>query len=121
MSERELPTVDPDEQRLRNVFGSNVRQLRKTKGYSQMEMATLLDIAVDMVGRLERGTVGASFKTVTRLSKLFDVPEYVFFGYGLQGGFTGDRGRILGQINMHLSKMSDDELDKARKLLAALV
>lgn len=109
-----------NEQRLREVFGANVRELRNQHAWSQSDLAEKLDMTLDMVGRLERGRVGASFKTVSRLSGLFDVPEYIFFGNGLVPAFKGARARILNGINVSLSKMTDAELEKAKKLLEAL-
>jgi len=111
---------DEDERVLRNTFGANLRELRKQAGWSQADLEEKLDIKLDMIGRLERGTVGASFKTIVQLSKLFDVPEYIFFGNGLMPTIRGPRRRILNNINVSLSKMSDAELEKANKLLKVL-
>lgn len=112
--------TDKDEQRLRETFGANVRELRKQAEWSQSDLAEKLDVTLDMIGRLERGKVGASFKTIARLSNLFDVPEYLFFGNGLMPTFKGPRGRILNSINVSLSKMTDADLEKAKKLLEVL-
>lgn len=111
---------DPNEQRLRDVFGSNVRELRKQSGWSQSELAEMLDVTLDMIGRLERGKVGASFRTVARLAQLFEVAEYQLFGNGLMPVIKGPRSRVLNSINVSLSKMTDAELEKAKKLLAVL-
>ena len=120
MTDGQNTADDIGEERLREVFGAKVRHLRKLKGWSQDDLARQLDMTLDMIGRLERGKVGASFKTVVRLASLFDVPEYVFFGVERQEGFSGSRNRTLNKISVTLSQMSDAELEKAHKILDAL-
>lgn len=104
---------------LKEIFGANVRQHRKSRHLTQAQLAEAVDLSIDMIGKIERGKVGPSFETIERLAAALDVPEVVLFGTGVWSVPTGERGRILQRINRHLSKMNEDELDKVDGILAA--
>ena len=113
--------ADTSDLKLRETFGANVRQLRKIRELTQVEVASQLDLSLEMVGRMERGAAGASFKTLARLSDLYGVPVYRLFGGEHQEELKNARTRTLDQIEVSLSKLSDEELEKAKKLLDVLV
>jgi transcriptional regulator with XRE-family HTH domain len=108
------------EMELRKLFGANIRQLRKRKGLTQNDLSTELGVTLDMIGRLERGTVGASFKTIVRLTQLFNVDACDLFSTDFRNADSNARGRSLNSIALTLSKMTDDELARAQKLLIAM-
>ncbi len=41
---------------LNDLFGANVRQHRRVKGLTQAQLAEAVDLSVEMVGKIERGT-----------------------------------------------------------------
>lgn len=106
---------------LKQTFGANVRQYRKAEGLTQDDLAEKADLSLDMIGRLERGVTAPSFETIERLAAVLNIPEAVLFGHHLMTVPTGERGRLLKRIHLHLSKMNEDQLAQAEKVLAALV
>ena len=67
---------------------------------------------------IERGIAAPSFATVEKLS---EVPEVAFFGVGLIVTSDNARTRQLSKIQTQLSRMNEDQLARASKLLSALV
>ena len=105
---------------LKETFGANLRQYRKAERLTQSELAERADLSLDMIGRIERGIAAPSFETVERLAGALSVPEETLFGAFPVPVPSGERGRLLRRINIRLSRMNEDTLSRAEKLLAAL-
>ncbi len=58
---------------LERVFGVRVRQLRKSRGWSQEALADAVGLAVTYVGQIERGQRNPSLKVVERFAEIFGV------------------------------------------------
>ena len=50
-------------------LGKNIREIRKTKGFSQEELALIAEIDRSYVGGIERGERNVSFLTLVKLAK----------------------------------------------------
>jgi transcriptional regulator with XRE-family HTH domain len=84
---------------LRQSFGANVRNYRKARDMNQRELADAVDLSVAMV---------------------LEVPEAVLFSAGTMTVPTGERGRLLQRINIKLSKLNNNGLARADKMLTVL-
>jgi transcriptional regulator with XRE-family HTH domain len=105
---------------LRQSFGANVRHYRKARDMNQRELADALELSVAMVGKIERGNVAPSFESIEKIARVLDVPEAILFSAGTMTVPTGERGRLLQRINIQLSKLNNNELSRAAKMLTAL-
>jgi transcriptional regulator with XRE-family HTH domain len=54
-------------------FGKRVREMRRSVGWSQDELAFELEIDRSYVSSLERGERNPTLKTIVKISKTFDV------------------------------------------------
>ena len=106
--------------KLKEVFGSNIRQYRKSLKITQEEFAAKTDLSVDMISRVERGVTGPSFNTIDRMAEILEVPVIALFSSGTLTLPKGERGEILQRINLSLSKMNEGELAKAASMLQVL-
>ncbi|CAN7211283.1 helix-turn-helix domain-containing protein [Phenylobacterium sp. LjRoot164] len=59
--------------RLGQVFGINVRRLRKERGLSQEALAHEVDLAVTYVGQIERGLRNPTLDVVEEFARVFGV------------------------------------------------
>ena len=105
---------------LKEVFGSNIRQYRKSLKITQEEFAAKSDLSVDMISRVERGVTGPSFNTIDKMAEILEVPVIALFSSGTLTLPQGERGEILKRINLTLSKMNEEELAKAANMLQVL-
>jgi transcriptional regulator with XRE-family HTH domain len=105
---------------LTKTFGANVRHYRKARGLSQEEFAAAAELSVAMMGKIERGEAAPSFPSAERIAAALDVPEAVLFSAGTMTVPKGERGRLLQRINIQLSKLNNNELSRAAKMLTAL-
>lgn len=105
---------------LATIFGTNLRHHRKAKHLTQAQLAEKASLSTEMVSKIERGIAAPSFTTVEKLSEILDVPEVVFFGVGLIVMTDSERTRILSKIQTKLSRLNEDQLVRADRLLGAL-
>lgn len=103
------------------VFGTNLRHHRKAKHLTQSELAEKAALSTEMISKIERGIAAPSFSTIENLSDILEVPEVVFFGIGLVVANDSERTRILSRIQTRLSRLNEDQLVRADRMLSALV
>ncbi len=105
-------------QQLQEAFGTYVKSFRKEKSWTQSVLAEQADISLDMISRLERGTIGPSMKTIATLSEVLDVPVAVLFGgTPFSSSGNGKREERLQQIHLLLSEVETEKLEWIYSLL----
>ena len=55
------------------MVGKRIKELRKQKKLSQMELADIINSAGDVIGRYERGTTSPSIETTIKIANALDV------------------------------------------------
>jgi len=106
---------------LSQIFGSNLRHHRKAKSLTQTELAEAVGVSMEMISKVERGIAAPSFQTIEKLSDTLGVPEVVFFGIGLVVTTDDERSRLLSRVQTTLSRMNNEQLARAHRMLSALV
>ena len=95
-------------------IGKRVQQARKTKRYTQAELAEIIDMSAKNLSSLERGTTGISLPTLMALCKALDTSsDYILFG--------NDNNTYQNPLNSLLAKLPEDKQRYAEKLLAVFV
>lgn len=61
------------EQKVKNLFGAHVRELRKLKGLSQEELALHAGLDRTYIGGIERGERNVSLINICRIAKALTV------------------------------------------------
>ncbi len=89
---------------LKKKFGQRVRKIRQKQNLSQEELAEKIDIAVNNMGKIERGE---SFVTAVTLEKLASV-----LGVKVEDFFKFDSFVSIDEMKkeLNMEKMSDDEI-----------
>jgi transcriptional regulator with XRE-family HTH domain len=60
-------------EQLRTRLGEEIRNLRKQAGWNQGELAEKAELSVDVIGRLERGTVTPDLRTLYQISNVLNI------------------------------------------------
>ena len=60
-------------------FGENLKNARKSKGFTQAMLANDLGIEISQISRIERGVINTSVTTIYDISKVLEVEVSVFF------------------------------------------
>lgn len=62
-------------------LGLNIVYYRKLKGYSQMQLAEIIDCSRNQIGRIERGKTAPSFKLLHKICTELDTTEKQLFDF----------------------------------------
>jgi transcriptional regulator with XRE-family HTH domain len=105
---------------LQLLFGANVRHHRKAKGWTLEHLAGLVGVSRETIGKIERGKAAPLFETAEKIADALGVSAPILFGAGPSAG-SGERTRLLTDIHATLSRMNDDQLGRAAKMLKAFL
>jgi transcriptional regulator with XRE-family HTH domain len=61
------------------TFGKNLRLIRKSKGFTQENLANDMGIEISQISRIERGIINTSITTVKKISEVLKInPSQLF-------------------------------------------
>lgn len=107
---------------LRQVFGSQVRQHRRRKNWTQTGLSRQVGLSLDMIGRLERGQAAPSLETIEKLSAVFGVPAAILLGGApFAENAASERERIMQRLFRLLSDADDKDLERVEQVLSAML
>lgn len=110
------------EKTLRSILGAQVRRHRDDLGITQAVLAERCGLSLDMIGRIERGTIACSLETVAKLSEVLSVPAAILFGGSpLSESPKSLRERSLQQIFQFLISVDTKDLPWIERVLKAVV
>jgi transcriptional regulator with XRE-family HTH domain len=105
---------------LSETFGANVRHYRKARRMNQEYFASAAGLSLAMMGKIERGEAAPSLDSIDKIAGALAVPPAVLLAAGTTTVPPGERGRLLQRINTQLSKLNNNDLARAAKMLTAL-
>lgn len=107
---------------LKEVFGSQVRALRKERRWTQAKLAEQAGLSLEMIGMLERAQAGPSLASIEKLSEVLDVPSPVLLGQPRRRPAAGTgRDEIVWRIQEMLSGLPDGDLKGVEGVIAAVL
>lgn len=102
---------------LRRQIGALVRHHREMAGLTQAELGDKVGKALESIGRIERGEITPSLKTLEELARALKVDVRAFFGAG-EFAAKERKGDPLARILDKLSGLDADDLDWIDKTIA---
>ena len=95
-----------------------IKQIRVLKGFSQAQIAELLDITQASYARIEQGQTKLSVERIEQLAKIFDVSQSYFLSEkneynprDLEGGITNEYIKKLIEINHDLREKLEEQIN----------
>ena len=101
------------------ILGRNVKKWRSIRGMSQENLAFLLNVHSNTVGRFERGEHFCKPETLEKLSKILTVSPSELFEHNSKK-FNIDNNDIVYKIGKELGVLSSDELEKVYNYVLSL-
>lgn len=89
---------------LKKKFGQRVRKIRQKQNLSQEELAEKIDIAVNNMGKIERGESFVTAVTLEKLASVLNVKVEDFFKFDTFVSIEEMKEEL------DLNKMSDEEI-----------
>lgn len=102
---------------LRQRFGRLVAANRRRRGLTQQQLADQAGISLDMINRIERGTSGARFPNIEKLSKTLNVDPAELFSPDIPTAYP--KSPALTNLVSRLSALPDRDLEWIDGLLDA--
>lgn len=114
-----LMTVMQD-QDLRQAFGKRLKELRKQKGWTQKELANMLDIRYSHLNKYENGMHAPPLEKLTQLADIFDVSlDYLIMGLPMEE--SPIRNELLHKRFKVLETFAEDDKATVIKVLDAMI
>lgn len=63
----------------KRIFGENLKQARKRRGYTQEKFAELIDISVSALSRIENGKFAPHEDTVSKILEVLGIKLYLLY------------------------------------------
>ncbi|MCL2188844.1 MAG: helix-turn-helix domain-containing protein [Defluviitaleaceae bacterium] len=99
---------------LDEIIGKNIRSERQSRNLSRDELAEMLDLTTSHMGLIERGERGATAVTLSKLTKVLQLPIDTFFASPAATAVREERGSAraanMKKINSLTSNLTDAEL-----------
>jgi transcriptional regulator with XRE-family HTH domain len=105
---------------LRRQIGAMVRHHREMAGLTQAELGDKIGKALESIGRIERGEITPSLKTLEGLAQALKVDVRDFFGAG-EFAVKDRKGDPLAKILDKLSGLDLDDLDWIDRTIAQVL
>lgn len=106
----------------KSAFSSRLKQLRLEKGFSQKDIARILDMHHINYGRYERGDSRPSADTLTKLADALDVSvDYLLEGEELDAAVANLEDKELLQMFSKIEKLSAKDKEVVVTLLDAFI
>ncbi len=79
-------------------IGSKIIELRKNKGWSQVQLAEAINASRDIIGKYERNDNSPSIEMALKIAKVFDVSVDYLLGEGKHASFDKETLKRLEDI-----------------------
>jgi transcriptional regulator with XRE-family HTH domain len=63
------------------AFGNNLKSIRKSKGFTQADLANDLDIEISQISRIERGIINTTIWNSYRIAQVLQVDAELLFNF----------------------------------------
>jgi transcriptional regulator with XRE-family HTH domain len=63
------------------TFGKNLQKVRKSKGFTQAQLANDLGVEISQISRIERGVINTSIGNINAIAKILKVPVSELFEF----------------------------------------
>ncbi len=74
-----LPWVNMTEFEIRDLFGYNLKRLRKLRNISQMQLAEKVDMGFTFINAVENGKKWVSPESIAKFTEALNIEAYQFF------------------------------------------
>lgn len=106
--------MEQNKKELNRQIGARIKAAREQAGVTQEKLAETIDVSTQYISDLERGKVGASTQTITRISQTLRVScDYLLLG-------TSQSKDVSAILNM-LKPLSDKQLSIVYNVLRSLL
>lgn len=102
---------------LEQIFGANVRAVRKARRLTQAKLAELSELSTTSIGQIERGETGPSFNSIKRIAAALDVEPTSLFANEPPVAPPTKRARAIHRLTARITRLNERELDVVERVI----
>jgi transcriptional regulator with XRE-family HTH domain len=102
----------------RKLLGQRIKSLRKVRGYTQEQLAEIIDINSKYLSSVERGEENPTLDLFLRLAQGLKVDLYAIFQFEHEGDTPR---RLRKKLESLVAAAKDEDLARLTRVLEALV
>ena len=102
----------------RKLLGRRIKSLRQARGYTQEQLAELIDINAKYLSSIERGAENPTLDLFLRLAKGLRVDLYEIFQFEHEGE---QPERLRKKLEGLMAEINEEELARVVRVLEAVV
>ena len=108
-----------DDLELQKQDGKKIREIRKEKNFSQMDLAYSIGMSMNTISYIELGKISSKIDTLNKIANVLNVDISDFFDFNLQ--VNNDKKSIIRNILLKLEKSDCDNLLKYEQIISILI
>lgn len=102
---------------LKKLLGKRIREIRVARNLTQEDLSELTDIGASSISKIESGHFHPTDENLERIAKALKVKPYKLYMFNHQQ----DTKELLQEIQIMLSKATDEEIKLAYKVLSGIL
>lgn len=103
---------------LQKQVGKKIREIRKERKISQMELAYSIGMSMNTISYIELGKISSKIDTLNKIANILNVDIFEFFDFDSQ--INNDRKNIIRNILLKLEKSDYNNLIKYERIVDIL-
>ena len=106
-----------NDEELQKYIGERIREIRKNKHISQMELAFSIGMSMNTISYIESGKIASKIDTLNKIANELDVDVYDFF-------INGGNRQVKNDLNLLMAKLKSCDsgtFDKCRRVIEILL
>lgn len=110
--------MDYEIQYEQKIYGNRIREIRKSVGMKQEELAEKLMLSVDMLSKIENGKSVCMPEHITRICQLFNISADYFY-FGCKRNLKEDAGidAAIGKLLEGADNIKKDQIYRMIKIM----
>ena len=101
-------------------LGKRIREIRKQKNISQMDLAYSIGMSMNTVSYIELGKIAPKIDTLNKIANVLGVDISEFFNFNSQP-IDENKNKVIENIILKLKRCGDDVLLQCAKIIDILV
>ena len=97
---------------LKEKLGRRIKEIRKARGYSQEQLAELINMDIPNLSNIERGKRFMTAETLEKIAKALDVTEKELFDDNIISSLSVAKGIDVTKIKLALQPKLDEYLQE---------
>ena len=103
----------------RKPLGKRIKSLRRSRGYTQEQLAEIIDISANYLAGIERGEANPTLSLLQRLSTGLEIPLPELFQYRQEEG--QQPAQLRRRLDRLINEAEDGELPRLTRVFEALL